>query len=85
LAAVAGVTDIDPFVLNLAQGSIPGMSPETVGAAILIAASSNNVLKAAYALMFGGLHACLRPAIVLVVLGALGFCVTLLYLVPGVW
>lgn len=83
LAAVAGVTDIDPFVLSLAQGSIAGMSLKTLGAAVLIAASSNNVIKAGYALMFGGARACLRPAIVLVVLGALGFGMALLYMPPS--
>lgn len=80
LAAIAGVTDIDPFVLNLAQGSIAGMSLTTVGAAILIAASSNNVLKAGYAVMFGGFRACRRPAFVLVILGVLGFCAVMFYL-----
>ena len=49
LAAIIGVTDIDPFVLNLAQGGISGMSNSALAAAILIAASSNNVLKALYA------------------------------------
>ena len=79
LAAVAGITDIDPFVLNLGQGSIAGMSVSALGAAILIAASSNNVLKASYALVFGGARACLRPAMVLVALGAVGFGVAFLY------
>jgi uncharacterized membrane protein (DUF4010 family) len=80
LGAVAGVTDIDPYVLSLAQGSVAGMSAGAVGAAILIAASSNNVLKACYALAFGGVRACLRPALVLLALAALGLAVALLYL-----
>jgi uncharacterized membrane protein (DUF4010 family) len=42
LAAVVGVTDIDPFVLNLAQGGTSGISIEAIAAAVLIAASSNN-------------------------------------------
>jgi hypothetical protein len=33
--------------------------------------------------MFGGARACLRPAIVLVALGALGFGVALFYLPPS--
>jgi uncharacterized membrane protein (DUF4010 family) len=53
LAAVVGVTDIDPFVLNIAQGGAAGLSTGALMAAVLIAASSNNVLKAAYALIFG--------------------------------
>lgn len=50
LAAVMGVTDVDPFILGLAQGS-PTMTT-TLGvaaSAILIAAASNNVIKAIYA------------------------------------
>lgn len=80
LAAVSGVTDIDPFVLNLAQGSVVGMSLASIGAAILIAASSNNVLKAVYALAFGGKRACLRPALVLLVTAVAGVALALFYL-----
>lgn len=80
LGAVAGVTDIDPFVLSLAQGSVAGMSIQSIGAAVLIAASSNNVLKAMYALAFGGLRTCLRPALTLLGLAALGVIVALVYL-----
>src|SRR5215831_12231344 len=36
LAAIVGVTDIDPFVLNLAQGGTTGMSNGALAAAILI-------------------------------------------------
>jgi uncharacterized membrane protein (DUF4010 family) len=80
LGTVAGVTDIDPFVLSLAQGSVVGMSLKGIGAAILIAASSNNVLKALYAMAFGGVRACLKPAAALLVLAAIGVVVALLYL-----
>jgi uncharacterized membrane protein (DUF4010 family) len=54
LSAVVGLTDIDPFVLNIAQGGIGGMTVASLCAAVLIAASSNNVAKAAYAIGFGG-------------------------------
>lgn len=54
LAAIVGVTDIDPFVLNLAQVGAAGMTDTALAAAILIAASSNNMLKAFYAVSFGG-------------------------------
>jgi uncharacterized membrane protein (DUF4010 family) len=54
LAAVIGFTDIDPFVLNLAQGATSAVPPNAIAVAILIAASSNNVLKAGYAALFGG-------------------------------
>lgn len=54
LAAIVGFADIDPFVLNLAQGGIAGIGEHAVSIAVLLAASSNNVLKATYALSFGG-------------------------------
>jgi uncharacterized membrane protein (DUF4010 family) len=54
LASFVGVSDIDPFVLSIAQGSAAGMTPHTAAIAILIAASSNNVLKAIYSVSFGG-------------------------------
>lgn len=72
LAAVVGVTDIDPFVLNLAQGGAGGLSNGVLGAAILIAASSNNVLKAAYAAAFGGRRASLPAVATLLLLAAAG-------------
>lgn len=52
LAAVVGVTDIDPFVLSLAQGGIAKLGIATAALAIVIATSSNNVLKAVYAAAF---------------------------------
>jgi len=57
LAAVVGITDIDPFVLNLAQGGTSGVALGTIAAAILIATSSNNLLKAGYAAAFAGSRA----------------------------
>jgi uncharacterized membrane protein (DUF4010 family) len=54
LAAIIGVSDIDPFVLNLVQGGTTGVTNTVAAAAILIAASSNNMLKAFYAVSFGG-------------------------------
>jgi uncharacterized membrane protein (DUF4010 family) len=56
-AAVLGVADVDPFVLNLAQGGTGGLSSNAVTAAILIAASSNNLLKAVYTVAFAGRRA----------------------------
>ncbi len=52
LAAVVGVTDIDPFVLGLAQGGIAKLGLGTAALAIVVATSSNNVLKAVYTLAF---------------------------------
>ncbi|HEX4410035.1 MAG TPA: DUF4010 domain-containing protein [Xanthobacteraceae bacterium] len=72
LAAIVGVTDIDPFVLNLAQGGVTGVSNGAIAAAILIAASSNNFLKALYAAFFAGGKATFPSAIALVALAAAG-------------
>lgn len=47
LAGIIGVTDIDPFVLSLAQGAAQ-LPPTSVVIAILIATASNNLLKAGY-------------------------------------
>ncbi|MDB5410178.1 MAG: hypothetical protein JWL84_5090 [Rhodospirillales bacterium] len=80
LAAVVGATDIDPFVLNIAQGSVD-MPTAVLVAAILIATSSNNVVKAACAIGFGGLAAARRPAAMLLVLAAAGVAAAALYLV----
>ena len=78
LAAIVGVTDIDPFVLNLAQGGTSGLTESAVSAAILIAASSNNVLKAAYAAFFAGGRATAVSAAVLVLLAAAGVAVAVI-------
>jgi uncharacterized membrane protein (DUF4010 family) len=79
LSAVVGATDIDPFVLNIAQGGISGMPVASLCAAVLIAASSNNVAKAAYAAGFGGIVAARRPAIMLLILAVLGVAAAAVY------
>lgn len=50
LAFFTGFTDIDPFVLALVGGHLAVAMP-AVGKAILIAAASNNLLKAGYVLV----------------------------------
>ena len=82
LAAITGITDINPFVLSLAQGGVGGMSLRALATAILIAVASNNMLNACYALLFGGVRACLRPALVLFSLGVGALVASLLYLQP---
>jgi uncharacterized membrane protein (DUF4010 family) len=78
LAAVVGITDVDPFVLNLAQGGASGTPAETLAAAILIAASSNNILKAAYAAIFAGRRAVAGSAAALAFLALAGVAVALM-------
>lgn len=81
-AALVGVTDIDPFVINIAQGGVADLSISTLSGAILIAASSNNIAKAAYALTFGGVESLRRPALMLFILAMLGFVAAAIYVLP---
>jgi uncharacterized membrane protein (DUF4010 family) len=81
-AALVGVSDIDPFVINIAQGGVADLSISTLSGAILIAASSNNIAKAMYALGFGGVESSRRPALMLFILAMLGFVAAAIYIVP---
>jgi len=67
-AALLGVTDVDPFVISIAQGSVGVASTPILAAAILVAAASNNLLKAIYAVAFGGFAANRTAFIVLLLL-----------------
>lgn len=72
LGALAGFTDVDPFVLNLAQGARQGGNLTVAASAILVAASANNFLKASYTLAFAGRTKGLKPALALFVLALAG-------------
>lgn len=72
LAAIVGVTDIDPFVLNLAQGGAATVAIDTAAGAILIATASNNMLKATYTLAFAGRQQSLPTVAALATMAALG-------------
>lgn len=49
LAGIMGITDVDPFIMGLTQ-AVPTLTPLSVGASgIVIAASSNNLVKGIYA------------------------------------
>ena len=53
LAGVMGVTDVDPFILSLAESGA-SLTPLAIAAgAIVIAAASNNLVKGLYAYGFG--------------------------------
>jgi uncharacterized membrane protein (DUF4010 family) len=77
LAAIVGIADIDPFVLNLAQGGTTSVPNAALASAILIAASSNNVLKAAYAAVFAGGRATAGSAAALVGLAIAGVAIAI--------
>jgi len=53
LSYIVGLTDIDPFLINLFQGKY-GVSLDIVAMATLQAIISNNVLKLIYGCFFGG-------------------------------
>jgi uncharacterized membrane protein (DUF4010 family) len=72
LAAIVGTTDIDPFVLSIASGGAAPLPTATAAGAILIAAASNNVLKAIYTAGFTRGRAAIAPAAVLCLLALAG-------------
>lgn len=80
LAGLVGASDIDPFILSLAQGGAPGMASAALASAVLIAASANNLAKAGYAVGFGGFDQARRPAAMLVALALLGLAAAGIYL-----
>lgn len=76
LAALVGITDVDPFVASLAQSGASGIGLPTA-AAILIAASSNNVLKAAYTFALSRQRESWIPAAMLGVTALIGVVIAL--------
>jgi uncharacterized membrane protein (DUF4010 family) len=79
LAAIVGVSDIDPFVLSLAQNGAGQVSVSVGVVAILLAASSNNLLKATYAVAYSGGRRLIWPvaALALLAAGGVGLAVVL--------
>ena len=72
LAAVMGVTDVDPFIMGLTQAT-PTLTPLHVASSgILIAASSNNVIKGIYAFALSSRRTGTMSLAFLLVLAALG-------------
>lgn len=78
LAAIMGLTDVDPFVLSLTQSAGSASPMGLAAAAILIATASNSVAKAFYALGFGGRKAGAQSLFLLLGFAALG-------LLPLIW
>jgi uncharacterized membrane protein (DUF4010 family) len=52
LAAIMGITDVDPFILSLTQSAGKSVPLTVASISILIAAASNNAVKGLYALIF---------------------------------
>ena len=72
LAAVMGVTDIDPFILGLVQSAGQATVLATAALAIIIAAGSNNVVKGIYSITFGGRKVGMPSLICLTAISVLG-------------
>jgi uncharacterized membrane protein (DUF4010 family) len=72
LAVIVGVADIDPFVLSLAQHGAGQISNHADVIAILLATSSNNVLKATYVVAYSGGRRLIGPVAALLLLAACG-------------
>ncbi len=75
VAMIIGVSDIDPFVLSLAQHGAGEISTNAGVIAILLATSSNNVLKAAYVVAYSGGRQLIGPVAALLLLAACGIAV----------
>ncbi|VAW40484.1 Glutamate synthase [NADPH] large chain [hydrothermal vent metagenome] len=79
LSFIVGFTDIDPFVLSVLTGHLEGITANQVASAILIAAASDNLLKATYAYFFSG-RKNTKPAIIaLLVLSAITLALGLVF------
>ena len=78
LAAIMGVTDVDPFIMGMTQAAGALTPLRVAAAAVLIAAASNNLVKGIYAYSLGDRKTGIQALVLLVVLAALG-------LVPLVW
>ncbi len=81
LAVISGAADVDPFILGIAQLSQQGLEPRTAALAVLLAAASNNVMKAIYARVFGDRQAGLVSGTGIVAAAALS--IALFFLAAG--
>jgi len=78
LAGIMGVTDVDPFIMGLTQAAVTLTPLKVAAGAILIAASSNNVVKGIYAYSLADRKTGVQSLLFLVGLAAAG-------LVPLIW
>ncbi len=72
MAAVLGVTDVDPFILSLTQSSQATVPLGSAAIAIVIASAANNAAKGLYALVFADRATGVRSLVALLLLGLLG-------------
>jgi uncharacterized membrane protein (DUF4010 family) len=78
LAAIMGITDVDPFIMGMTQAAGTLTPLPLASSGILIAAASNNVVKGVYAYALSSRAAGIQSLTLLLGLAALG-------LVPLLW
>jgi uncharacterized membrane protein (DUF4010 family) len=78
LAAIMGVTDVDPFIMGMTQAAGSLTPLKVAGAAVLISAASNNLMKGIYAYSLADRKTGTQSLCLLIALAALG-------LVPLFW
>ena len=78
LAAIMGLTDVDPFIMGMTQAGGAGTSLTVAAASILIAAASNNLVKGIYAYSMSDRKTGIQSLTLLASLAAAG-------LAPLVW
>jgi uncharacterized membrane protein (DUF4010 family) len=78
LAAIMGVSDVDPFIMGLTQAAGKLTAVNVAAGAILIAAASNNVVKGIYAYSLADRKTGLQSLLLLLALAAAG-------LIPLFW
>jgi uncharacterized membrane protein (DUF4010 family) len=72
LAALMGVTDVDPFILSLTQSAGTSTPLEVAAAGVTIAAASNNLVKGIYARSFSDKRTGLESLALLAAFALLG-------------
>jgi uncharacterized membrane protein (DUF4010 family) len=72
LAAIMGLTDVDPFIMSMTQAPPASTAASVAASAILIAASSNNVVKGIYAYALAPRSTGIKALVLLLGLAAAG-------------
>ncbi len=78
LAAIMGLSDVDPFIMGMTQTAANSTPVHVASVAILIAASSNNLIKGIYARFFSDPRTGRWSLVMLLILALLG-------LIPILW
>ena len=78
LAAIMGVTEVDPFIMGMTQAAGSLTPLKVAAAAVLIAAASNNLMKGIYSYSLADRKTGTQSLSLLTALAALG-------LVPLLW